>query len=101
MASGVGEETVSNKQVVLKNYISGLPKESDMEVITGAIKLKLADGSKGVTVKNLYLSCDSFMSVLMGKGYGDDQITSFTRNHVRFNDLFLTIPKNLYLFIVS
>ena len=63
MAS-VGEE-VSNKQVIFKDYVTGFPKESDMYVTTSTIKLKLPQGSNGVLVKNLYLSCDPFIRIRM------------------------------------
>ncbi|KAL5577472.1 hypothetical protein UlMin_019171 [Ulmus minor] len=52
---------VTNKQVVLKDYVSGFLKESDMVLTTSTLKLKLPEGSKGVLVKNLYLSCDPYM----------------------------------------
>ncbi|KAF4377382.1 hypothetical protein F8388_013728 [Cannabis sativa] len=58
-------EEVSNKQVLLKNYVSGYPKESDMVLATSTIKLKLPEGSNGVLVKNLYLSCDPYMGPRM------------------------------------
>ncbi|XP_030937796.1 2-alkenal reductase (NADP(+)-dependent)-like [Quercus lobata] len=62
MASGGGVEEVSNKQVILKDYVSGFPKESDMCLNTsGTIKLKVPEGSNAVLVKNLYLSCDPYM----------------------------------------
>ena len=69
MASGGGGgEEVSNKQVILKNYVSGFPKESDMYVNTsGTIKLKVPEGSNAVLVKNLYLSCDPYMRHCMKK----------------------------------
>ncbi|KAF7132019.1 hypothetical protein RHSIM_Rhsim09G0004300 [Rhododendron simsii] len=61
MAERVEEEEVSNKQVILRDYVSGLiPKESDFEVRTSKIRLNVAGGSKSVVVKNLYLSCDPF-----------------------------------------
>ena len=43
MASDGGDvEEVSNKQVILKDYVSGFPKESDMYLNTsGTIKLKV------------------------------------------------------------
>jgi hypothetical protein len=45
MAS-VGGEVVSNKQVILRDYVSGFPKESDMYVTTaGTVKLKVPEGS--------------------------------------------------------
>ncbi|KAE8734060.1 NADP-dependent alkenal double bond reductase P1 [Hibiscus syriacus] len=58
-----GEESVRNKQVVLKNYVdAGLPKESDMEIKESTIHLKVPEGSKdAILVKNLYLSCDPYM----------------------------------------
>ncbi|KAF4376068.1 hypothetical protein F8388_022589 [Cannabis sativa] len=52
---------VSNKQVLLKNHVLGFVKESDMVITSSTMKLKLPDGSKGVLVKNLYLSCDPYM----------------------------------------
>ncbi|KDP44165.1 hypothetical protein JCGZ_05632 [Jatropha curcas] len=61
-----GEE-VSNKQVCLKDN-SASPKESDMYVTTASIKLKVPPAeSNGVLIKNLYLSCDPFMRLLMTK----------------------------------
>ena len=60
----VGEE-VSNKQVIFKDYVTGFPKESDMYVTTSTIKLKVPEGSNGVLLKNLYLSCDPVMRILM------------------------------------
>jgi hypothetical protein len=46
MASVNGEEVVSNKQVILREYVSGYPKESDMDVTTGTVELKVPEGSK-------------------------------------------------------
>ncbi|MED6179482.1 hypothetical protein PIB30_001245 [Stylosanthes scabra] len=57
---------VRNKQVFLKNYVTGFPKESDMEIVEGSITLKVPEGSSDVVLlKNLYLSCDPFMRILM------------------------------------
>ncbi|MED6179481.1 hypothetical protein PIB30_001244 [Stylosanthes scabra] len=57
---------VRNKQVFLKNYVTGFPKESDMEIVQGSITLKVPEGSSDVVLlKNLYLSCDPFMRILM------------------------------------
>nr|POF01841.1 2-alkenal reductase (nadp(+)-dependent) [Quercus suber] len=57
MAS-LGQE-MRNKQVILRGYVTGFPKESDMCVTTtSTIKLKVPEGSNAVLVKNLYLSCD-------------------------------------------
>ncbi|KAJ1395452.1 Polyketide synthase, enoylreductase domain [Sesbania bispinosa] len=58
---------VRNKQVVLKDYVTGFPKESDMKVVESTITLKLPEGSNEVLLKNLYLSCDPYMRILMSK----------------------------------
>lgn len=66
----MGEE-VGNKQVILKHYVAGFPKESDMELKSTTVKLKLPEGSSGaILVKNLYLSCDPYMRSLMKKMEG-------------------------------
>ena len=64
MATVVGEE-VSNKQVIFKDYFTGFPKESDMYLTTSTIKLKVLEVSNGALLKNLYLSCDTVMRILM------------------------------------
>ena len=57
---------VRNKQVKLKNYVSTVLKETDMEVQSCDIILDLKEGSKDdVLVKNLYLSCDPYMRIRM------------------------------------
>ncbi|CAL0302553.1 unnamed protein product [Lupinus luteus] len=61
---------VSNKQVFLRNYVSGFPKESDMYLVEGTITLKLPEGSNDVLLKNLYLSCDPYMRTRMNKVEG-------------------------------
>ncbi|KAB5548545.1 hypothetical protein DKX38_011951 [Salix brachista] len=69
-----GEE-VRNMQVILKDYVAGFPKESDMHVKTGSIKLKLAEdesSDNAVLVKNLYLSCDPYMRGRMTNSPVDD-----------------------------
>ncbi|KAK5841302.1 hypothetical protein PVK06_010212 [Gossypium arboreum] len=67
MADGSEKNAVvSNKKVIFKNYVSGFPKESDMVVtINKNLKLKVTDDSKNILVKNLYLSCDPYMRLLM------------------------------------
>ena len=68
MESGNDIELVRNKQVILKDYVSGFPKESDMYVSSnGTMKLKVPEGSNGIVVKNLYLSCDPYMRSRMIK----------------------------------
>ncbi|XP_047954753.1 2-alkenal reductase (NADP(+)-dependent)-like [Salvia hispanica] len=57
----MGEE-ISNKQVILNNYVKTSVKESDMLLRTSKIQLKIPSGCDGaVLVKNLYLSCDPFI----------------------------------------
>ncbi|KAL4193791.1 hypothetical protein AMTRI_Chr06g178670 [Amborella trichopoda] len=61
----VAGEEVANRRVVLKEYISGFPEETDMEIVTSTMKLKVPEGSKAVLVKNLSLSCDAHMRAQM------------------------------------
>eukprot|EP00256_Glycine_max_P010193 XP_003521023.1 2-alkenal reductase (NADP(+)-dependent) isoform X2 [Glycine max] len=56
---------VKNNQVVLRNYVTDFPKESDMNIVESVITLKLPQGSNDVLLKNLYLSCDPYMRALM------------------------------------
>ncbi|XP_019703576.2 2-alkenal reductase (NADP(+)-dependent) [Elaeis guineensis] len=57
-----------NKKVVLKDFITAFPRESDMEVVTtDTIQLKVPEGSTAVLLKNLYLSCDPYMRWRMSK----------------------------------
>lgn len=65
MASGVAE--VRNKQVIFGDYVTGYAKESDLKLTTTTTKLKLPEGSTGLLVKNLYLSCDPYMRGRMSK----------------------------------
>ncbi|KAG6400110.1 hypothetical protein SASPL_141598 [Salvia splendens] len=61
----MGEE-ISNKQVILSNYVKTSVKESDMSLRTSKIQLKIPSGCDGaVLVKNLYLSIDPFILALM------------------------------------
>ncbi|MED6204385.1 hypothetical protein PIB30_008830 [Stylosanthes scabra] len=64
---------VKNKQVVLKNYVTGLLKESDLDIVEGTITLNLPEGSSEVLLKNLYLSCDPYMRNLMNNVEGPDE----------------------------
>lgn len=63
----MADHQVKNKQVLLKNYVTGFPKESDMYINSeNTIILKVPEDSiNGVLVKNLYLSCDPYMRILM------------------------------------
>ncbi|KAK9058379.1 hypothetical protein SSX86_023220 [Deinandra increscens subsp. villosa] len=61
---------MKNTQIVLKNYVNGVLKESDMILNASAtINLKLPEGgsNNAVLVKNLYLSCDPYMRTRMTK----------------------------------
>ncbi|KAL0359289.1 UNVERIFIED_CONTAM: 2-alkenal reductase (NADP(+)-dependent) [Sesamum angustifolium] len=71
-------EEVSNKQIVLRDYVKGFPKESDMTLKTCTVKLKVPeDCSDAILVKNLYLSCDPYMRNRMSKMEGS-YVESFT-----------------------
>ncbi|CAN1748330.1 NADPH-dependent oxidoreductase 2-alkenal reductase [Linum perenne] len=76
MADG---EVQQNKQIVLKEYATGFPKESQFGVTTVSIPRKVPQGSKGsdsVLVKNLYLSCDPYMRGRMSRPGGADEPSS-------------------------
>ncbi|KAL1816446.1 hypothetical protein ACET3Z_019020 [Daucus carota] len=68
-------EQVKNNQIVLKHYINGSPKETDFCHKTQTITLKLPQGSNGVLLKNLYLSCDPYMRNRMAKTSYADSFT--------------------------
>ena len=78
----VGEE-VSNKQVVLKTYVAGFPKDTDMEVVTTKITLRVPESSNdGILLKNLYLSCDPYMRNRMTKPDRPSYVDSFNPGKV-------------------
>ncbi|GKV04396.1 hypothetical protein SLEP1_g16554 [Rubroshorea leprosula] len=59
---------VSNKQVIFNGFISGFPKRIGHVCHYWHCKtngLKLPERSRAVLVKNLYLSCDPYMRILM------------------------------------
>ncbi|KAI4356161.1 hypothetical protein L6164_000204 [Bauhinia variegata] len=66
MAATIGE-VVRNKQVLLRDCVTGFPKESDMVVVENPLKLEVPEGSNEILLKNLYLSCDPYMRNRMGK----------------------------------
>lgn len=82
----MGAEEVSNKQIVLRDYVNGFPKESDMMLKSSSmIDLKVPEGcDDAVLVKNLYLSCDPYMRSRMTK-IDDSYVPSFTPDSVSFN----------------
>ena len=73
---------VKNKQVVLKDYVTGFPKESDMDIVEGTITLKVPEGSNEVLLKNLYLSCDPYMRMLMTKMEDPEGLRAYTPGSV-------------------
>ncbi|KAH8484426.1 hypothetical protein H0E87_028765 [Populus deltoides] len=78
-----GEEVISNKQVILKDYVSGFPRESNLYRTTSNIKLKVPEeesGKDAVLVKNLYLSCDPFMRGRMQRDLppGEPELSSYS-----------------------
>ncbi|KAG5042856.1 hypothetical protein JHK87_006771 [Glycine soja] len=74
---------VRNKQVLLKDYVTGFPKESDMNIVENTITLKLPEGSNEVLLKNLYWSCDPFMRNLMNKPEGPPNSLAHTPGSVK------------------
>ncbi|KAK2388428.1 2-alkenal reductase (NADPdependent) [Trifolium repens] len=62
----VGDK-VQNKHVILRDYVTGYPQESDLYISTSTIKLQVPQLSYAILVKNLYLSCDPVMQFLMRK----------------------------------
>jgi len=82
---------VRNRQVIFKGYIKGAPKESEIYVKTDTTrKLKLPEGSKGLLVKNLYLSCDPYMRLLMTKRDTGGVFSSYTPGSVHTLSLSLS-----------
>ncbi|GAB4858917.1 hypothetical protein Ancab_010390 [Ancistrocladus abbreviatus] len=59
--------TISNKQIVLKDYVTGFPKATDMELKVTEMHLMLPRGFDGNIVKNLFLSCDPYLRGHMSK----------------------------------
>ncbi|CAL0324370.1 unnamed protein product [Lupinus luteus] len=69
---------VRNKQVILSNYVTGFPTESDFNIVESTITLELPEGSNDVLIKNLYLSCDPYMRSLMSEGPARKGSLSYT-----------------------
>jgi len=61
LSTEMAHNEVDNKQVIFKDFITGMPKVSDLLFKSTKLPLKLKDGSQDVLVKNLYLSCDPYM----------------------------------------
>ncbi|XP_039167182.1 2-alkenal reductase (NADP(+)-dependent)-like [Eucalyptus grandis] len=75
--AGENEEAVRNKQVILRDHVSGFPKDTNMELRESTMKLRLLEGSNGLLVKNLYLSCDPYMKFRMTKPDVPDYVQAF------------------------
>lgn len=80
--AGGGGELVSNKQVIFRDYVNGFPKDSDMFLTSGNINLKVPEDSDGILVKNLYLSCDPYMRLLMNRIPSQSVFTAYTPGSV-------------------
>merc|ERR1711915_561345 len=61
LSTEMAHNEVDNKQVIFKDYVTGMVKVSDLLLQSKKLPLKLKDGSQDVLVKNLYLSCDPYM----------------------------------------
>ncbi|XP_039167178.1 2-alkenal reductase (NADP(+)-dependent)-like [Eucalyptus grandis] len=75
--AGENEEAVRDKQVILRDYVSGFPKDTNVEVRESTMKLRLLEGSNGFLVKNLYLSCDPYIKFRMTKPDVPDYVQAF------------------------
>lgn len=89
---------VKNNQVVLRNYVTDFPKESDMNIVESVITLKLPQGSNDVLLKNLYLSCDPYMRMLMTKVEGLDVFGTYTPGSVSHQFFFSQF--HLFYFVI-
>ncbi|KAF5207664.1 2-alkenal reductase (NADP(+)-dependent) [Thalictrum thalictroides] len=67
-------EKKNNKQIVLKDYVVGYPKESDMELRSSDVPIPQEGG---LLLKNLYLSCDPYMRGRMSKPRPNTYANSF------------------------
>ncbi|KAK6161579.1 hypothetical protein DH2020_004960 [Rehmannia glutinosa] len=84
-----GELMSNNKQVVLKHYVTGFPKESDLFLKTATVELKIPHGCNGaVLVKNMYLSCDPYLINHMKK-VEENYADSFTPGSVSYFSLII------------
>lgn len=79
----MAEQTLlPNKKVLLKDYVTGMPKEEDMIITTSTIAPKVPQGSGAVLVKNLYLSCDPYMRGRMSRPLRASYTNAFTPGEV-------------------
>ncbi|KAL5206441.1 hypothetical protein ABZP36_034650 [Zizania latifolia] len=77
----------SNRRVILKRYVTGVPSEDDMEVVMAeAPPLGVPAGSAAVVVKNLYVSCDPYMRIRMTRHEVPSFIPDFIPGEVLANN---------------
>ncbi|KAG5530420.1 hypothetical protein RHGRI_025390 [Rhododendron griersonianum] len=82
-------EEVSNKQVILRDYVSGFPKESDFEVRTSKIRLNAAQGTSFHFPKVLKsASVTDHVDVVQPiTGYGVARVIDSGHPNVKIGDL--------------
>nr|XP_009408976.1 PREDICTED: 2-alkenal reductase (NADP(+)-dependent)-like [Musa acuminata subsp. malaccensis] len=73
---------LENKHIIIKHAIDGLPTESDFELRSAPLVLSVAQGSKEVVVKNLFLSIDPYQLNRM-KTYSSTQKTSAAATRIQ------------------
>ena len=85
-----------NKQIILKDYVKGFLKESDLILKSSIVELNVSSDCNGaILVKNLYLSCDPYMRARMVKMEGS-YIDAFTPGEVSIFYTFLTAWPYIY-----
>ena len=84
---------------IYNSNVTSFPKESDMQVINGTVKLKLQEGSHGIVVKNLYLSYDPYMCIRMTRVEGPNVFTSYTPGSVSSLSLSLLLSWFCYHYV--
>lgn len=77
-----GEAEIPNKRIILKDYVTGFPKEDDLVLTSCTSKSKVPEGSNAVLVKNLYLSCDPYMRGRMSKPIPQSYANSYVPGSV-------------------
>lgn len=89
-----------NKQVILTDYVTGFPKQSDMNIVDSTITLKIPEGSNDlVLLKNLYLSCDPYLRILMTKDT-TAELGALTPGSVCLHN-YISFINYYYIFIIN
>ncbi|KAG6741195.1 hypothetical protein POTOM_054427 [Populus tomentosa] len=81
---GGAGNVVRNKKLMLKDYIKGSPKESDLHLTTESIELKVPQGSNAVLVKVLYLSIDPYQYIRSTKIEKPGYFSSYSPGSVSY-----------------